>query len=161
MPVVQTITCSVELNETITEGSGKALDQYSTSFTKTFSDGASGSRTINREWNDYRTLGGSSESLDLAGSLVSRAGTSATFARVKSIVITADAANAGNLTIGGGSNPWNTLFTGTVILRPGTQLIISTDDATGYTVTAGTGDLLQVAGASGYSYEIAITGNVA
>lgn len=113
---------------------------------------------------DRRTISGSSsESLDLAGGLTDAFGASLTFTRIKAIYIKADPANAGNIVIGGASS---NAFAGPfadasdkLAIAPG-QTFIVTNLGSGWTVTAGTGDLLQIAnsGASAGSYEVAIVG---
>jgi hypothetical protein len=143
--------------ESITDGSAQAVDKFEISASMQFTDGA-GAQSANKQWNDSRTLGGASETLDLAGSLTSRVATAASFAKIKSVYIKAAAANAGNIVVGSGSNPLVSIWTGTVILQPGADFLIRTPSVNGYAVTAGTGDILQVAGATGYVYEIAITG---
>ena len=114
-------------------------------------------------FSDTRTLGdGSSEDLDLAGVLTDAFGATITNVRIKAIYIQAAAANTTDLTIGGGANDWSTLLNGTIVLRPGGsfQAIAGVADATAWTVTAGTGDSLQVANSAGASadYDIVVIG---
>lgn len=116
-------------------------------------------------WSDTRTLAASAtEDLDLAGSLTDAFGATLTFARVKEVTITAAGGNtnnvvAGNATSNGFVGPWGA--TGTVSVRPGGFSSCCCSDATGWVVTAGTGDLLKVANSgSGTSvtYTIKIVG---
>lgn len=115
---------------------------------------------------DTRTLAASaSETLDLTGSLVDALGATVTMARVKGIVIAAAAGNTNDVIVGGAaSNGFATPFgdpTDKVKVKPGGILALFTPDATAYAVTAGTGDLLQVAnGAAGtsVSYDVIIIG---
>ncbi|MGW4850149.1 hypothetical protein ACWEPZ_02810 [Streptomyces sp. NPDC004288] len=120
-----------------------------------------------RVWSDRRQLNASAtEDLDLAGVLLDAFGAAITFARIKGIVIAAAAGNTNNVVVGAAAaNPWATLLsaTGTVTLRPGAFLAVGTGaaDATGYTVTAGTADLLKVANSgagSTVTYDIHIIG---
>jgi hypothetical protein len=121
-----------------------------------------------KAWWDHRTLAASaSETLDLAGSLLDQFGATITFARVKVLVVSADAANTNNVVVGGaGSNTFIGLFgsaTHTAIVRPGATVawITGNADATGYAVTPSTGDLLQIANSSSgssVSYTVAIIG---
>jgi len=117
-------------------------------------------------FSDQRTLGPStSEDLDLAGSLTDAFGNTISFARIKLLALFAAVANGDNLHVGAASlNQWATLFgagTDLLVLRPGGAIIAFAPDATGYTVTAGTGDLLAIdnqdAGGSA-TYDIILVG---
>lgn len=116
---------------------------------------------------DTRTLAASAvEDLDLAGVLLDAFGVAITFARIKGLYVKAAVANTNNVVIGADAvNPWATLLntTGTLTLRPGASFLatVGAADAIGYAVTAGTGDLLQVAnsaGGTGVDYDIVIVG---
>ena len=116
---------------------------------------------------DQRTIAASgSEDLDLAGVLADALSATLTFARVKGLYIAAAAGNTNNVVVGAASsNAWATLLNaaGTVALRPGASLLVAAGvaDATGYAVTAGTGDLLQVANSGGgtaVTYDIIVVG---
>lgn len=108
----------------------------------------------------------SNDDLDLAGVLTDDFGNTVTFARVKLLYVGAAAANANNVVVGAAAaNQWATLLnsTGTVTLRPDAFLLGAAGkaDATGYAVTAGTGDILRVANGAGGSvvnYDIVIVG---
>lgn len=121
----------------------------------------------NRLWADTRTLAAStSEDLDLAGSLLDALGGPFSLARVKGLIVAAAPGNTNNVVVGAAaSNAWATLLgaTHTVTLRPGAVLAVlaGESDATGYLVTAGTGDLLKVANSgagTGVTYDIAVIG---
>lgn len=116
---------------------------------------------------DARTLAASAtEDLDLAGALADGLGGVAAFARVKAVVVHADEDNTNNVLVGRAtSNGLSGLFgaAGAVILRPGAFVAVACDDAdaTGYAVTAGTGDLLTIANSgagSSVSYDIVVIG---
>lgn len=117
-------------------------------------------------WTDTRTLTASStEDLDLAGSLVNALGATVTFARVRALYVEAAVGNANNVLVGGASSNgfinWVADATDKVVVRPGGFLLLANRDATGYAVTASTGDLLRIGnGGSGTSvtYNIAIVG---
>jgi hypothetical protein len=121
-----------------------------------------------RIWHDERTLAASAtEDLDLAGAaLLDPFGAAVVFARIKALVVYAAPGNTNNVVIGAASsNPWATLLgtTHTLTLRPGTTLAVFAGpaDATGYAVTAGTGDLLKVANSAagtGVTYQMAVLG---
>lgn len=91
--------------------------------------------------------------VDLAGVLLDIFGAAITFARVKVLVITTDAGNAGNLIIGnGGVNSFLGPFGAaahTINVRPGGACVLFAPDATGYAVTAATGDILRFAPSAG------------
>jgi hypothetical protein len=123
----------------------------------TYSDGAAAAM-FDRIYAAARTLGGASEDLDLAGVLADVYGGTITAVRAKALYIK-NLSTANNIVVGGdATNPWATLLnaTGTITLPPGAWMIVATPDATGWAITAGTGDILQVAGTSGQSYEIGI-----
>lgn len=117
-------------------------------------------------WSDTRTIAASgSESLDLAGSLVDALGVTLNFARVKALIVVAAAANGNDVVVGGASeNAWIGPFgsaTDKVKVRPGGALALFAPGATGYPVTAGTGDLLQLANSgagTSVTYDVIIIG---
>ncbi|MFE6103188.1 hypothetical protein ACFVQ4_24970 [Streptomyces laurentii] len=126
-----------------------------------------GAGKADRVWSDRRQLNASAtEDLDLAGVLLDAFGSAVTFARIKGIVIAAAAGNTNNVVVGNAaSNAWSTLLgaTGTLTLRPGAFVAVGTGaaDATGYTVTASTGDVLKIANSgagSTVTYDIHIIG---
>lgn len=130
----------------------------------------SGAGKADRQYSKTRTLVASAtEDLDLAAVLTDIFGATLTFARVKGLFVKAAKTNANNVIIGASAtNQWATLLntTGTITLRPGAWFGACCDvtDATGWTVTAGTGDLLKVAnGGAGtsVSYDIIVIGNSA
>jgi hypothetical protein len=108
----------------------------------------------------------SSTDHDLAGALVDPLLGTASFARVKGIIVAAYAANTNTVVVGAAAtNPWVGLLgaTHTVTLRPGAVFaaMVGPADLAGYAVVAGTGDLLRVAnGGAGSSvgYDIAVIG---
>lgn len=127
-----------------------------------------GAGQANRMFTDRRTLAASAtEDLDLSGIAMADAfGAAVTFARIKGIIVAASPDNANNVLLGAASaNQWASMLNaaGVVTLRPGAiaAFYAGEDDATGYTVTAGTGDLLKVANSAGgtsVSYDLVIIG---
>ena len=126
-----------------------------------------GAGNADKIFTDRRTLAASgTEDLDLAGVLLDAFGAAITWARVKGIFISAAAANTNNVVVGAAAaTQWATLLnaTGTLTLRPGSSIcaIAGPADATGWAVTAGTGDLLKVANSAGstsVTYDIVIIG---
>lgn len=119
-----------------------------------------GAGQADRLFTDQRTIS-TNDDLDLAGVLVDAMGTTLTFARIKAIMIEALAANTNNITIGAATNPWATFLnaTGTATLRPGGFVCAyAGNDATGWAVTAGTGDILRLSATGPQVYNIAILG---
>jgi len=124
------------------------------------SNGPSASQA-NKVYQKKRTLGGASEDLDLAGGLTDVEGTTLTFSRIISIGVR-NVSTTNNVVLGAASsNQWATLLnaTGTITLRPGEWIVFCSPDATAAAVTAGTGDILKVAGTSGQAYEIFVIGS--
>lgn len=112
---------------------------------------------------DRRTVtDGATENLDLNGVLNDAFGNQIDALRVKAVVIKAADANTTDLTFGGGANAWATLFgaTAAVTVRPGATVsaFAGSADAVAWTVTAGTGDNIQVVNAAGADadYDIVI-----
>jgi len=120
-------------------------------------------------FSDSRTIAASgSESLDLAGSLTNAFGESVTFAEVVAIVVVADAGNTNDVVVGGASeNAFAAPFgdaSDKVKVKPGGFLVLAAPGDPAYAVTAGTGDLLQIANSSSGSavgYDIVILGRSA
>ena len=117
-------------------------------------------------WTDTRTIAASgTDDLDLAGVLTDAFGDTATFARVKGLIVRAADGNTNNVVIGAAaSNQFVGFFgasTHTVAVRPGGVFTIYSPDATAYAVTASTADLLRIANSSSgtaVTYDIVIIG---
>ncbi len=115
---------------------------------------------------DRRTLAASaSEDLDLAGTLLDIYGATITFARIKTMLIAADAGNTNNVIVGNATTngfiTWVGAAAHTVTVRPGGVLLVAASDATSYAVTAGTGDLLHVANSgagTSVTYDVVLIG---
>jgi hypothetical protein len=130
----------------------------------TFDPGASAGQA-NIVFTDTRTIAASSnDDLDLVGVLPHPLGGTITFAVVRSIIVRAAAGNTNNVVIGAAaSNQFVGPFgaaTHTLALRPGEEMVV-TNRGAGWTVTAGTGDILRIAnGGSGtpVTYDIVLLG---
>lgn len=118
-------------------------------------------------WAERTLTASSTEDLDLAGVLTDAYGNVLTFARIKALAVFAAAANTNNVIVGGASgSPLAGLFgatTHTAVVRPGAFVAwgCGSADATGYAVTATTGDLLKIANSAGstsVTYDIVILG---
>lgn len=116
---------------------------------------------------DTRTLAASgTEDLDLAGALADAFGTAQVFARVKALVIKADAGNTNNVLVSRPASNGLTIFSAAgdqVVVRPGETfaLIAGAADAVGHVVTAATGDLLTITnsgGTTGVTYSVMVVG---
>lgn len=129
-----------------------------------FTNGA-GANQADRIFSDQRTVNASTnDDLDLAGVLTDVFGQTLTFARIKGMLISSNTANVQNFSVGGGTNPfinWIAGTTPTVVLRPGGMFLLLAPDATGYAVTAGTGDILRIANGAGSAivYDIVLIGS--
>jgi hypothetical protein len=114
---------------------------------------------------DTRTIAASSnDDLDLAGVLPHPLGGTITFAVIRAIVIRAAAGNTNNVVIGAAaSNQFVGPFgaaTHTIALRPGEELVV-TNRGAGWSVTAGTGDILRIANSGSgtpVTYDIILIG---
>jgi len=117
-------------------------------YSKSWADGT-GVDQVNKRYSREHTIAASGTlNLDLAGSLTDEYGATVTFARVKKIKIVLTTTAASTIQVGGGSNPLAAL-TNAITLRPGGRLDLEAPDATGYVVTAGTGDILRIVNDSG------------
>lgn len=134
-------------------------------------DNGTGAGQVDRIFTDTRTLTASStETLDLAGVLTDAFGNVLTFARIKAILVAASAANTNNVIVGANvASSWATFLGptgasgGTITLQPGGFFVAGcgSADATGWVVTAATGDLIKVANSAAgtsVSYDIAVVG---
>lgn len=122
---------------------------------------------VDKLFMDTRTLASNTaEDLDLSGALVDPIGGTAVFAKVRGIIVKSKDTNTTNLTIKpGASNGFTGPFgaaTHTITLQPGGTFAVFAP-GTGWTVTAGTGDLINIANASGASaqYDIIVVGSSA
>ena len=117
---------------------------------------------------DQRTLAlSTSENLDLAGGLTSVFGAAITFVKVKLIYVKAKSDNGGNIIVGGAAaNAFVGPFADSSdkINVPAGGMYQVADATTGWTVTAGTGDILKIEnddGAAEGTYDIIIVGTSA
>lgn len=125
-----------------------------------------GSGQVDRVFTDQRTLSASAnEDLDLAAALTDAFGATITFAKVKAILIIADAGNTNNVQVtrpGSNGVPAFLAAGDGVAIKPGGAFLLY--DPVGITVTAGTGDLINVAnsgGSTGVTYKVIILGTSA
>jgi hypothetical protein len=112
----------------------------------TYADGV-GANQANVLYQASLALTAGVNNVDLSGVLTDSYGTSLTPARIKAWAFQNNSAT-NSMTVGNGTNPWVTCLTGTgtLIIPAGGFFVFATPDATGWTVTAATGDILKVAG---------------
>lgn len=154
---------SAELTSALDLASGSVPLKYVRQFVWPSGTGAGQADLV---WHDQRTLTASStEDLDLAGgSLLNGFGAGLTFVKVRALIVYAAAGNTNTVVIGGDANsvPFLGAAANTKPIQPG-GLYVDFAPA-GYTVTATTGDIIQVAnGGAGTSvtYDIVIIGTSA
>ena len=116
---------------------------------------------------DQRTLSASAnEDLDLAGVLTSGLGATLTFATLKAIMVKAAAANTNNVVVSNPASNGVPLFgsaSDSIAVRPG-GVFLWVAPQTGVTVTAGTGDLINIANSgagTGVTYDVVLIGTSA
>lgn len=143
---------------------GSTVDEFIAGFVGDLADGT-GNNQASKVWRSTRQLAASAnESLDLAGVLTDALGAVITFATIKVILVFAKATNTNDVILG---NAASNQFVGpfgaaahTAAVRPGGAAAFFAPK-TGWTVTAGTGDLLKVLNGGGSTvvdYDIVIAG---
>ena len=132
--------------------------------TRQFTDGT-GINQANMAFTDTRTIGASSsEQLDFAGGLTDAFGQTITFTSVKAIIIKAAAGNTNNVVIEESAANGIGLFGAAgdnISIKPNGVFQWVDPTAAGLAVTAGTGDLLDVANSgagTGVDYTIVVIG---
>ncbi|MBO4272384.1 hypothetical protein [Microbispora triticiradicis] len=125
----------------------------------------SGAGQADMMWSDTRTVAASStDAIDLAGSLTGPFGTTATFARIKGVIVRAAAGNTNNVNVVTPSSNGTPLFLAAsdgIAVKPGGLFVWIDPSAGGVAVTAGTGDLLNLVNSGGgtsVTYDIYIIG---
>ncbi|MEO3875527.1 hypothetical protein ABGB18_42670 [Nonomuraea sp. B12E4] len=112
-----------------------------------FAEGA-GAGQANMIWHDKVTINASStQTVDLAGTLTGPFGTTLTFARVKMLLVLASPGNTNNVNVVRDSTNGVPLFLAAgdgVPVKPGGMLWWYDPTAAGVSVTAGSGDLLNL-----------------
>lgn len=146
--LITTVTAKVQPIYTRPKGGVVQTDQRTFGSSPISFASGTGSGQCNIMYDDQRTLlASTSENLDLAGgSLEDSFGLALTFVKIKSIYVKAATGNLNNVIVGGGTNGFLGPFSDVsdkLVLPPGGiwQIVHPT---TGWTVTAGTGDILKV-----------------
>lgn len=140
------------------------VDDFLKSIALTWATGT-GADQADRLFHDKRTLStGANEDVDLVGTLLDGLGQTFSPARLKCLLVYNRPTNTTNLTIKPGAvNGIAGLFGAaahTVTIPPGGIFLVVAPTAAAYALTAGTGDLLNVANAAGASadYDIVVLG---
>lgn len=167
MPLTATLAASVIADQSAAIDLGTVAYPLRKYATVTLANGT-GAGQADQLWTDQRTIAASgTDDLDLAGSLTNAFGATVTFARIKSILVTAAAGNTNNVLVGGAASAqflsWVGSATDKVVVRPGGFFALGAGaaDAIGYVVTATTADLLRIANSgagTGVTYDISILG---
>lgn len=144
-----TLSVNGKFTKTNTSLNSTSVSQsYTTS--NSFATAGAGSGAINQEYMAIRTLAGAAtEDLDFAGSLTNFFGETITFARIKSISIELlTTTTSTSIEVGGAAaTQWVGPFgaaNDTVEVLNGGFVAFSSSGATGWTVTAGSTDLLKI-----------------
>ncbi len=165
--VAGTILDSVRITSKKSADLSVPQDPFSLSVSKSVTFG-SGDDQMDQIWHDQRTLAlSTSEDLDLSGALVNAFGGSVLFATVKLIMIQNVGGNRANLAVGGAA-----LNTADLFFSDSTDIMLLDDGGvflyyqpnTGFTITAGTADILQIENLDGGQaaiYNIVIGGTSA
>ncbi|GAA3877825.1 hypothetical protein GCM10022243_48170 [Saccharothrix violaceirubra] len=165
MPLQTNLGAAITALLTGTTDLGPASTPQNLSYARTWTSGTAAGQA-DLVWGDTNTLAASATTdVDLAGSLTGPLGGTITFARVKAILLTADAGNANNVVLGAAaSNAFVGPFgasTHTVAVQPGGSVLLVAPGATAWPVTASTADLLRVANSgagTAVTYSLLIVG---
>jgi hypothetical protein len=165
MPLTSTIKASIAGSQTSVLDLGTAEFPFNVAASVALADGTAANQS-DRIFSDTRTITASStDSLDLAGALTNAFGT-VTFAKVKAVLVKAASGNTNNVNVTRPASNGLPLFLaasdGIPVLPGGAFLWVA--PGAGVTVTAGTGDLLDLvnsgAGTS-VTYDIVVVGTSA
>ena len=161
-----TTRATIELVATYT----KVLDLVTGSAPLSYSDRidlatGTGANQADLIFSDTRTLAASgTEDLDVAGGLTDIYGATLTYARVKAILVHAASGNTNNVNVTRPAANGVPIFLAAgdgLPVRPDGNLYLIAPDATGYAVTAGTGDLITFtnsAAGTSVTYDVVIIG---
>ena len=169
MAISGLITVGLNVVETATSDLSSARDAIAQAISVVLSDGT-GINACNKRWADSRSLAsGVSDNLDLSGSLTNMYGTTVAFTAVKFMFIqNTTALSASYLDIVPGTNGWSSwaaggggfnLPSGYSSTSAGAFVLLANCTAAGYSVVAGTGDILKITANDGVvTYNIILIG---
>lgn len=160
MALSATLKASVTAQLTGSATVGSTAHQISEGYSLALTDGTAANQANNVYAATFSVSASGSTDLDLAGGLTNALGASLTFTAIKAIYIEADSTNTNNVVVGGDANAFNGPLGGTtptLTIPPGGAVLLTNPSADGWTVTAGTGDVLQIANSGAGS---AVTGTI-
>lgn len=165
MALAGNVTINVGVNDTQVIGAESVVSAIARAYNWAVASGT-GPGLADKKWSSLaRSLAASAnEDIDLAGALVDAFGT-VIFVKVKLILIAAAAANVNNVQVRRGATngvPWITAVSAGMDLKPGGFLLWH--DPVGTTVTAATGDLINIANSAAGTavlYDIILIGTSA
>ncbi len=163
MPATVTSRLSIAFNSILANALGLASGQAVIDQNSVFSlASGTGANQCDRVYSERAKSISAAYDLDVSGSLLDAFGAAFILARVKVLVVMADASNTGNVIVGGDANALLFGFGAaahTIAVKPGGALVLFAPDATGWPVTAGTGDILQFAPSTGTQvFDFAVAG---
>lgn len=167
MALTTTISLNVKALLTGATDLAQTVSPHLINFAVSWASGT-GANQADVVWGDERTiLASGTDDLDLAGALTGALGT-VTFAKVKLIVVTANAGNTNNVVVGGAASaqfvgPFGA-NTHTASAAPGGFVAFGNPSSAGWAVTGTTADLLRVANSaagSSVTYKALIVGTSA
>ena len=165
MTLTGEVKASAQVVLTAANDMGTPTHAFTQAFDLDFTDGT-GANQANNVFSDERTLAASAtENLDLSGSLKNAFGDTLAFTAIKAILIIAAEGNTNDVVVGGAATnafvgPFGAA-THTLKIGPGDCLLFTNRSAAGWSVTAGTGDLVKLANGgagSAVTYRVVIIG---
>jgi hypothetical protein len=164
MAISQTSTLAVTLSALLADSldNSTVRDEVSKSYSLSITNGT-GASQANQLWHDTRTvLTGATDSLDLAGVLTNGIRQTVTFASIKLVLVKAAAANSTIISVTRPAANGVPIFSAAGDAAPlgPNGVFLWSSPVSGVTVTASTGDLLDIVNAAGASatYDIFIVG---
>jgi hypothetical protein len=124
----------------------------------TYSNG-SGASQATTLFQATRTFSGTTDTLSLSSGLSDAYGSAVVLVRVKAVFFLNNGTST--IVIGGGTGAMSSWLsaTGTLTIPAGGFVGSATPDATGWVVTSGTADKIQVTGTSGQTYQVVVLGS--
>lgn len=163
MAISGSIQASFDVRDSQTVGVASVTYAPKITHSITFTDGA-GAKKAKALGSAAVVIGSSPTELDLSGTdLKDLNGNGLAFTKIKALMLSTPATNETDVIVGADDvAPWAGLLgaTGTLTLPPGSSVLVATEDADGWAVAAGTGDILQVDGDPDDVLHLSIAGEV-